>query len=57
MLTAQHFRVLGCLHDLGTRTGAVSLQVLALALRLDVAALVRIVSDLQRAGLSALRIR
>jgi RIO-like serine/threonine protein kinase len=50
-LTAQHFRVLGCLEDLGRRSCAVSLDLVSAALRLDLAALLRIVTDLERAGL------
>ena len=56
-LSLQHFRVLGCLEDLAARTGAVSLEFLATLLKLAPATILRIVADLERAGLRVLGLR
>jgi hypothetical protein len=51
-LTVEHFRVLGCLETLQHRAAAVSLELLAIALRLEGGTVRRILRDLERAGLT-----
>jgi len=55
LLSIQHFRVLGCLEALAKRTSAVSLELLAGVLDLAPPTVVRIVRDLEHAGLRVLR--